>query len=154
MIHGKSGALSIQKWLVLVAVAAVILILLLWFVIPLFVPRHVCVERSITSDSTGQLVHLRVQVSGIQKSAFLVEDRFAPGLNASVFKPEPLVYDGETGKVAWLFWRGGLAMKDTSITYRVSAGEAPVGRLITAVDPTDPVTKYKEQEIRDVRVCL
>lgn len=142
-----------SKKKVIVCFVIVLALILGYFLVDEVTKKPVCVSRTVSGDSE-KIVTLNVEVSMFNKpNSFIIEERVSEGAILVSSQPKELFY--ENGRISWMFWDGGLKLKDTKIIYKLSNSVDDVqGRLVVAVDKNDPSKGYTDLIIANGRVCI
>ncbi len=152
----NSGELHFAGVTGVLLVSAAILAVFIFLVIPAVLPNHVCVFRSIADQGAGRVVTLHVDVTALKKpSSFLIEETVPRGTAIAQVTPPPLFYNNATGKISWLFWRGGSPVRDMVLQYTITSPQAtPTGKLISGQESSNPAQGYKVRVIGPTEVCV
>jgi len=139
----------------IIVIALVIILAVTYLVAPKYVKNSVCISREISGDDDKTVI-LNVDVSFFKRpNSFVVEERFPQGWKFVSSDPQTLFFPDD-GKVSWMFWSGGLPVKDTKIVYHVtnSSEGSPQGSLVIAKETGNPDAGYNEVQIGPGQVCI
>lgn len=153
--RGESSKIS-KGMIVSLIVLVVVLILIVGAVIYVVTPSKVCVDRFVSGDADKN-ININVRVSGFSKpNSFIIEETIPEDAGVVSVEPEPVNFNGQSRNLAWLFYSGGLPIKDTSIIYSIDGveGIGPSGNLIYAVDKSNPDLGYIRVPLGDGEVCI
>jgi len=151
----KERGKSVFGSVLVIVILLVVLVGIVMFLAPKFVKNTVCVSRTVVGDSE-KTVTLDVDVSFFKRpNSFIVEEKIPSTWIFSESNPKEL-FNSESGKLSWMFWKGGLPVRDTKIVYTVNnadAGEV-TGKLISGAEIGNPSAGYNEIAIGAGKSCL
>lgn len=152
--RGQHTKGSSKRNLLVILIFICALVLVYYYLIPVIFKEHVCASRNIASVEGTRNIEINVDVKELNKPySFLIEETIPAGSNLLTSEPKPIFYDKSTGRVSWLYWKGGIPVKDGEIKYIYTGGEEVSGKVVTAKVPNNPLKGFSTASYSSEEGC-